>query len=101
MTDVELTYEEFCKKPLTYTLGTAGDWGAHRAYRNEELGIQKETATKRRVYGDIYGGWRASEVYFFVDGDPRQFRTVADLYVAWMEKVCGMPRGCGEWKDEQ
>lgn len=100
MTDRELTFEEFSQQPLTYTLGTCGELSAHRAYRNEDLGIQKEVITKRKQPGDIYGGWEAGQVYFFLDGDPRQFRTSAELYVAWMEKVCGMPRGSGEWKDE-
>jgi hypothetical protein len=97
----ELTYEEFCEKPLLYTMGLSGDWGAQRLYRNEELGIQKETRTERLRHGDIYGGWHDSVVAFFVDGDPREFRTSADLYVAWMEKVCGMPRGAGAWKEQQ
>lgn len=97
----ELTFEEFGQQPLTYTLGTAGDWGAHRAFRNDDLGIQKEVVTKRKRYGDIYGGWENGEVYYYVDSDPREFRSTADLYVAWMEKVCGMPQGSGEWKDEK
>ncbi len=86
----ELTFDEFSKQPPTYTLGTSGDWGSHRAYRNEEIGIQKEVVTKRKRYGDIYGGWRDAEVYYFVDGDPRTFRTVAECYVAFMEKACSV-----------
>lgn len=90
MSDRELTFEEFCQKPLMYKMGLSGDWGAQRLYRNEELGIQKETHTKRQCYGDIYSGWQDGEVAYFLDGDPREFTTVADLYVAWMEKVCGI-----------
>lgn len=95
----ELTYEEFCEQPLTYTMGLVGEKGAQRMHRNEELGIQKEVFTERIVPGDIYSGWKDGEVYFYVDGDPREFRTSADLYVAWMEKVCGVPRGSGAWPE--
>ena len=84
----ELTYEEFCQQPLTYKLGMTGDWGAHRLFRNDELGIQQETITQRKRHGDIYSGWRTAKTYFFLDGDPREFTTVADLYVAWMARVC-------------
>ena len=86
----ELTYEEFCEQPLRYTLGMTGDWGAHRKYRNDELGIQKETITKRKCYGDIYSGWRTAKICFFLDNDPREFPSVAELYVAWMARVCGV-----------
>jgi len=86
----ELTYEEFCKQPLRYTLGMTGDWGAQRQYRNDDLGVQKETITRRKRHGDIYSGWRTAKVGFFLDGDPREFTTVAELYVAWMARVCGV-----------
>ena len=86
----ELTYEEFCYQPLTYMMGLVGDWGARRLYRNNELGIQREIYTKRQRHGDIYGGWKEGKVTYFLDNDPRQFDHLADLYVAWMERVCGV-----------
>lgn len=85
----ELTFEEFCQQPFKYTLGMTGDAGAHRMYRNDDLGVQKEVYTKRSRYGDIYGGWGDTEVYFFLDGDPAEYRCAAEVYVAWMAKVCG------------
>ena len=85
----ELTFEEFCALPLTYVLGTTGAWGAHRAYRNEDTKIQKEVKTRRKRYDDIYSGWREPEVAYFLDGDEREFSSVDQLYVAYMEKVCG------------
>jgi hypothetical protein len=86
----ELTFEEFCQVPLTYHLGMTGDWGAQRAYRNNELGIQREMYTKRKRHGDIYSGWKEPEVSYFLDGDPREFKSSAELYEAWMAKVCGV-----------
>ena len=90
MKRVELTFEEFGQMPLTYTMGLVGDVEAQRLYRNEELGLQKEVYTKRAKPGDVYGGWLDGEVYYYLDGDERCFRTVADLYVGYMENVCGV-----------
>ena len=39
---IELTFEEFCNKPLQYVLGFTGDAGAKRLYRNEELKSKKK-----------------------------------------------------------
>ena len=87
---VELTFEEFCKYPLQYTMGMRFDWGAQRMHRNEELGIQKEVITEQKVRDDIYSGWKDPTVAFYLDGDDRQFDTPDQLYVAYMEKVCGV-----------
>lgn len=86
----ELTYEEFCELPMTYVLGTTGDWGAHRAYRNDECKLQREVVTKRKRHGDIYGGWKDGEIYYYLDGDQNTYRTTDQVYVAYMEKVCGI-----------
>ena len=90
MNRVELTFEEFCHVPLTYTIGWSGDGGAQRMYRNEKLGIQKEVYTKRLVNGDVYSGWGKVDVYYYLDHDERQFRTIEDLYVGYMEHACGV-----------
>jgi hypothetical protein len=88
MNRVELTYEEFTAMPMQYTIGFSGDSGAHRMYRNEQLGIQKETTTKRKRFGDIYSGWKDPENFFYIDGDPREFHNAADCYEAYMRIVC-------------
>lgn len=85
----ELTFEEFCDLPLTYTGGMTGDWGAHRAYRNEDAKLQKEVVTKRKRHGDIYGGWKDGDVYYYLDGDSNTYRTLDQVYLAYMERVCG------------
>lgn len=90
MTRPQLTFEEFCQLPLQYTLGFSGDGGAQRMYRNEEIGLQKEVHTKRKHHGDIYGGWCDPVVAYFLDGDERKFDTPIQVYVAYMEKVCGV-----------
>lgn len=86
----ELTYEEFCEQPLRYTLGFTNDWGARRMFSNDELGIQMVTVTARRKHGDIYSGWRTGKSFYYIDGDEREFANIAELYVAWMARVCGV-----------
>lgn len=84
----ELTFEEFCQLPLRYCLGLVSDVGARRLYRNDQIGLQKEVITKRKRNGDIYSGWRKGEAYYFLDRDPKEYRTPDQVYVAYMEKVC-------------
>ena len=86
----ELTFEEFCQQTMVYTMGITCDWGDQRMCRNEQLGIQREVITKRKRHGDIYSGWKDGQIAYFLDGDEREFKTGADLYVAWMEKVCSI-----------
>lgn len=86
----ELTFAEFCKLPFQYKMGMSFDWGAHRVHRNDEHGLQMEYVTKRQRHGDIYSGWQEQETTYFLDGDERQFDTPDQLYVAYMEQVCGV-----------
>jgi len=86
----ELTFEEFCSLPMTYTVGVTFDWGAQRMYRNDEIGLQKELTTKRKRKGDIYSGWHEGKAAYFLDDDERQFDTPDQVYLAYMEKVCGV-----------
>lgn len=86
----ELTFEEFCKLPLIYTLGVRYDWGAQRMYRNEQIGLQVEVTTKQMVRGDIYSGWHPEKRTYFLDNDPREFATLDQVYVGYMENACGI-----------
>lgn len=83
----ELTFEEFCHLTMTYTTGISFETYAQRLYRNEEHGIQKETFTPRNARTME---WGLGRVFYFVDGDPREFTTLDQCYVAYMEKVCGV-----------
>jgi hypothetical protein len=82
----ELTYEEFCKLPFIYKFGFTYEWGACRVYRNEEHGLQKEYVTKRNRHDE----WPGQQTSLFMDSDDREFKTSDQLYVAYMEKVCGI-----------
>ena len=86
----ELTFDEFTKLHMTNMLHISYDWGAASIDVNFSHGIRKEVITKRKVKGDIYSGWQEPDVGYFLGNDDREFKTVDQLYVAYMEKVCGV-----------
>lgn len=86
----ELTYEEFCNLSCPYTFCMTFDWGVQRMYRNDDIGLQIEIVTKRKRKGDIYSDWKEPDHYYFLDGDPNKYRTMDQVYVAYMEAVCGV-----------
>jgi len=81
----EFTFEEFCDTPMQYRIGMLYERGAQRLYRNDSIGIQKEVFTKRNP---LTGQFGKSKTFFFLDCDSRQFTTVDQLYVAYMERAC-------------
>lgn len=84
-----LTFDEFRKLPLEYSMGINNDDGASRLYRNNEHGIQKEVHTKRKRKGDIYSGWEEGEIYYFLDGVYKEFLTIDGLYKGYVERENG------------
>jgi hypothetical protein len=86
----ELTIEEFCNLHFPYVMGMTFDWGAQRMYRNKDIGLQIEVVTKRKRKGDIYSEWKKPDYSYFLDGDPNEYKTMEQVYVAYMENVCGV-----------
>lgn len=84
----ELTFEEFCALPFQYMSGIRYSTGAHRAYRNDEHGLQMEVITPFR---ESTMTWGTGKTYYFLDNDPREFTDVSAWYVAYMHKVCKLP----------
>jgi hypothetical protein len=86
----ELTFEEFCNLPLMSNLGFQTDAGALRIWRNKAAGLTIEAFTPRKRKGDIYSGWKKSTRRYYLDGNAKCFETPDQVYVAYMEKVCGI-----------
>lgn len=63
----------------TYRWGGHSEKEAHRLYRDDELGVQKEVYTRRRRDGT----WLDGKEYFYIDNDSREFRDEADMMSAW------------------
>lgn len=74
-----ISYAEFASLPTTYVRGMAGEWGAHRVYRNDEHGLQVEVITGRTRSGT----WTKGQRYYFLDGDDREFESVEACYQAY------------------
>jgi hypothetical protein len=83
----ELTYEEFCELPLTYTSGISFDKFAIRQYQNFRHGIAKEVNTP---YNPKTHQWGKPKVVYFMPDDKRNFDTPDQLYVAYMGVACGV-----------
>lgn len=83
----ELTYEEFCALPLTYTLGVSAGKYAIRQYMNNAHGFGKQTNTP---FNALRHEWGKPETVFYLTDDERNFDTPDQLYVAYMEKACGV-----------
>jgi hypothetical protein len=79
----KLTLEEFKNLPFKYRTGMRSDTRAHRAYRNDEYGLQKEVITK---YNKKKMEWGVGKVHYFIDGDPKEYLTVEEYYEAYVRK---------------
>jgi len=84
----ELTFEEFCQLPLTLSMHISGDKEHYLSKINKEAGVQRITITKVKKNGDF----GVSHSVFTLAGDERVFKTADQVYVAYMEQVCGVTK---------
>lgn len=82
----ELTFEEFCAMPMRMVMHINGDKENYLHRFNDELRVSKTTITKKNKYGEFT---KSSDVYI-LDHDKRNFQTADQVYLAYMEKVCGI-----------
>lgn len=66
----------------SYIRGMIYEKEYQRLYRDNELGVQMEMFTRRKD-GFVNG---KTKVYYFIDNDPREFKTENDLMVALRSK---------------
>lgn len=84
----ELTFEEFCDLPLTYTFGVRFNDGATRQHMNTDYGFGMQTDTP---YSEKTGRWGRGKVKYYLTEERKVYDTPDQLYVAYMAKVCGVP----------
>ena len=87
MNRIEFTFDEFCNLPMTYTQGIRTNTYAVRHYQNQTYGIVKEVLTP---YDIKKCKWGIPLIYWFMPDDKRDFMSFDQLYIAYMEKVCGV-----------
>lgn len=80
----EYTYEEFCKLPMTLVYHISSE----REYTS--VRINKETDVGRiSITPNEYNGYTGNAEIFYTF-DHKTYDTSDQVYVAYMEKVCGV-----------
>lgn len=78
-----LTFDEFKALPFKYKTGVRYEKSAHRAYRNDEYGLQKELITR---FNSKTNEWKEGKLYYFIDGDPNEYTDINLFYGAFLYK---------------
>ncbi len=82
----ELTFAEFCQMPMELVWHISGDREHLLSKFNKETGVLRHTVTRINRRGEF---GKATTTYS-LEGDSRTFTAPDQVYVAYMEKVCGV-----------
>ena len=82
----EYTFEEFCALPMTLGLHVSGDKEHYLHRYNPSTGVNKVTITPVKKNGEF----GKPKFFFYLPDDERTFNTADQIYVAYMEIVCGV-----------
>ena len=82
----ELTYEEFCALPMTLAMHMSGDREHYLHRYNPSTGVNKVVITPVNKNG----GFGTPQAFYYLPNDPRTFHTADQIYLAYMEIVCGV-----------
>jgi len=83
---MELTFEEFCSQPMQLVMHISGEKEHYLHRHNADVGVGKIVITRVGKYG----GFGKSYTTFHLKDDTRVFTTADQVYLAYMEKVCGI-----------
>ena len=92
----ELTFEEFCAMPMELGMHVSGDKEHYLHQYNRETNVNKVVITKKKKNG---GFGESSTIYYLPNEvgckppympDAEQYKTADQIYVAYMEQVCGV-----------
>lgn len=82
----EYTFEEFCALPMTLGLHISGDKEHYLHRYNPSTQVQKVAITPVRKNGEF----GKTKFFYYLPNDERTFNTADQVYVAYMEIVCGV-----------
>jgi hypothetical protein len=83
---MELTFEEFCAQPLDLVMHISGEKEHYLHRFARTVGVSKIVITRVGKYG----GFGKSYTTYYLEGDKRNFTEPDQVYLAYMEKVCGI-----------
>ena len=82
----EYTFEEFCALPMTLGLHISGDREHYLHRYNPSTGVNKVVITPVKKNG----GFGKPVCFYYLPNDPRTFHAADQIYLAYMEIVCGV-----------
>ena len=82
----EYTFEEFCALPMTLGLHISGEREHYLHRYNPSTQVQKVVITPVRKNGEF----GKAKSFYYLPNDDRTFHTADQIYVAYMEIVCGV-----------
>jgi len=86
----ELTFEEFCALPMELGMHISGDKEHYLHRYNRETNVNKVVITRKKKNG----GFGKSSTIYYLPNEVENYDTADQIYVAYMEKVCGVNQGC-------
>ena len=82
----ELTFEEFCAQPMQLVMHISGEKEHYLHRCATDVGVSKITITRVKKTG----GFGKSYSTYHLRDDERVFKEADQVYLAYMEKVCGV-----------
>ena len=80
----ELTFEEFCQQPMQLVMHISGEKEHYLHKHSKPVGVRIITRTPVKKNGDF---GKPKQIFVF---DEKDYDTVDQVYVVYMEKVCGV-----------
>lgn len=82
----ELTFEEFCAQPMELRMHISEEKEHYLQYHAPSVDVSKIVITRVKKNG----GFGKSYTSYILKGDDRLFKEPDQVYLAYMEKVCGV-----------
>lgn len=82
----ELTFEEFCSQPMQLVMHISAEKGHYLHRHAPTVGVSKIVITRVKKHG----GFGKSYSTYHLQDDKQVFTTADQVYLAYMERVCGV-----------
>ena len=82
----ELTFEEFCAQPMGLVMHISGEKEHYLHRHASDVGVSKIIITRVKKHG----GFGKSYTTYHLKDDKRVFNEPDQVYLAYMERVCGV-----------